>query len=371
MNNKVVVRKCRDYDPDLILEQVTDIYSACRGPDVRGKKVLLKPNILIDADPAKCISTHPIVVEAMARFLLSEGATVIVGDSPALHRKSFRGERSGIYDVCRRLGLEWADFTKKPFDINLRKGKIKIAAVARKADLIISIPKFKTHELVYFTGAIKNTLGLVPGIHKAMQHALHHDRQRFSEFLVDLNEAVTPDFFLMDGVMGMEGPGPGQGIPVQTEVLLGSVNPVALDIIASSIAGYDPMEIPTTEIALKRGIWLADASSVEYEGPPLETLIKKDFKKIPVKKGNENIAYKFIKKRAPFIRKFEKRPVFVHENCTGCRECISICSSNAIAMHKSRTNHVVLNDTRCIRCFCCAEVCQYHAVEIRRKVFGV
>ena len=75
------------------------------------------------------------------------------------------------------------------------------------------MPKFKNHELVYFTGAIKNTLGLVPGFSKAKQHALHQDRTGFGEFLVDLNEEVTPDYFFMDGITGMEGPGPGRGFP--------------------------------------------------------------------------------------------------------------------------------------------------------------
>lgn len=370
MNSKVIVRKCSDYDPAALYDHISEIYRIAEGPDVKGKKVLLKPNILIDADPERCISTHPAVVEAMARFLLSEGATVFIGDSPAIHRRSFSGEKSGISAVCSRLGLQWVDFTKNPYEVALRKGKIKIASIVREVDLIISLPKLKTHELVYFTGAIKNTLGLVPGIQKALQHALHHDRNSFSEFLTDLCEAVTPDFFLMDGIMGMEGPGPGQGIPVKTGVLLGSVNPAAIDIIASSIAGYDPMDIPTSYTAVKRGRWLKDAGEIILDGPPVETLIKHDFKRIPVS-ANENIAIKFIRKRMPLIRKFEKRPVFIHKNCTGCRECISICTSNALKMHPSKKNHVILTDSRCIRCFCCAEVCQHYAVEIRRKVLGV
>lgn len=370
MNNKVAARICREYIPDLVYDLIGEIYKACEGPDVKGKKVLLKPNILIDADPEKCISTHPVVVEAMARYLMNEGATVLIGDSPALHRNSFRGEKSGIADVCRRLGAEWADFSKNPVDVSLRKGRIKMASVVNDVDLIISLPKLKTHELVYLTCAVKNTLGLVPGFHKAKQHAIHYDRERFAEFLVDLNEAVMPDFFLIDGIMGMEGPGPGQGMPVMTGVILGSVNPAAVDIIASVITGYDPMDIPTTAVALRRGLWLKDTSDIIYDGPAPEIIKKKDFKKIPVT-GNENIALKFIKKRIPLLRKFDKRPVFLHGNCTGCMECISMCSSNALTMHKSVKNHVILKDSRCIRCYCCAEVCRYHAVEIRRKLFGI
>ncbi len=369
MNNKVTVRKCTEYNYQKVFDLISDIYKTCDGPEVSGKKVLLKPNILMDSDPSKCISTHPVVVEAMVRFLQSEGATVMVGDSPALHLPGTKCERSGIPDVCRRTGAEWVDFLKNPYEAVLNNGRIRIASVAREVDLIISMPKFKNHELVYFTGAIKNTLGLVPGFSKAKQHALHHDRERFSVFLVDLNEAVTPHFYMMDGIMGMEGHGPGQGTPKLTGVLIGSTNPVALDIIASTIAGYNPLDLPTTAIALARRHWLNNPEEIIYDGPDVSSLIINDFKRIPVS-ANENIAVKFIKHRLSFVKKFEKRPVFNHINCTGCQECIKICPVNAISIHHQKKNRVVLTDRKCIRCFCCAEVCRYNAVDVRRKVFG-
>ncbi len=369
MNKKVTVRRCTEYDIEKIYILISDIYKTCDGPVVSGKKVLLKPNILMDSDPAKCITTHPVVVEAMVRFLQSEGATVMVGDSPALHLPKTKCERSGIPDVCRRTGAEWIDFLKNPFEVVLNNGRIRIASVIREVDLIISIPKFKNHELVYFTGAIKNTLGLVPGFSKAKQHALHHDRERFSVFLVDLNEAVTPHYYLMDGIMGMEGHGPGQGTPRLTGVLIGSTNPLAMDIIASTIAGYNPLDIPTTAVALARRHWLSHPEEIIYDGPEVSSLIIRDFKRIPVS-SNENIVVKFIKHRLSFIKKFEKRPVFVHNNCTGCRECIEICPVNAISMHPQKNSWVVLTDKKCIRCFCCAEVCRYSAVDVRRKLFG-
>jgi uncharacterized protein (DUF362 family)/Pyruvate/2-oxoacid:ferredoxin oxidoreductase delta subunit len=370
MNNKVALRKCEEYDIHKVYNHISDIYKFCEGPEVSGKKVLLKPNILIDSDPSKCICTHPVVVEAMIRFLQSNNAVVLVGDSPPVHIRGFKPEKSGIYQVCQKTGATWIDFAVDPYEIPLKKGKIKIASVARDVDLIISLPKFKNHELVYFTGAIKNTLGLVPGFSKAKQHALHYDRQRFSSFLVDLNEAVLPHFFLMDGIFGMEGPGPGQGIPINTKVLLGSTNPVAIDVIASSVAGYKPLDIPTSSISVMRKLWLKDISEIIYDGPDLQTVIRSDFKRFPIS-GNENIVFKFLKARITFVKKLERRPVFIHENCTGCRECIKICPANAIVMHREKENRVVLTDKKCIRCYCCSEVCQYKAVEIRRKFFGV
>jgi uncharacterized protein (DUF362 family)/Pyruvate/2-oxoacid:ferredoxin oxidoreductase delta subunit len=370
MNNIIAVRKCKEYDIQNVLEVISEIYKKTGGPDVNGKRVLVKPNILTDDDPEKCISTHPVVVEAMIRFLQSEGATVMVGDSPAVHTQKFRGEKSGIFKVCEITGAKWIDFLEDPSEKSLRKGKIRIASIVNHVDLIISLPKFKNHELVYFTGAIKNTLGLVPGFSKAKQHALHQDRSRFGEFLVDLTEAVTPDYFLMDGIMGMEGPGPGNGLPVEIGLLLGSTNPLALDITASRIAGYEPLLIPTSRAAFFRKTWLQSESDIIYDGPEIKSLIINGFKKIPVSTTN-NIALKFVIKRIKFLKKLERRPVFLHDNCTGCQKCVNICPVQAILPLPDKKTHIVLTDNKCIRCFCCSEVCCDDAVIIRRKVFGV
>jgi len=370
MNKKVAVRKCKEYDLHEIYNIISDIYSKTDGPDVKGKRVLVKPNILTDDDPSKCISTHPVVVEAMVRFLQSAGATVLVGDSPAVHTQKFRGEKSGIFKVCEITGASWIDFMSKPSEKILRRGKIRIADIVNHVDLIISLPKFKNHELVYFTGAIKNTLGLVPGFSKGKQHALHQDRTKFGEFLVDLNEAVTPDYFLMDGIMGMEGPGPGRGLPVEIGLLLGSTNPLALDMTASRIAGYEPLLIPTSRTAFFRKTWLNSEDEIIYDGPEISTIIKHGFKRIPISTTN-NIALKFVLKRIKFLKKLERRPVFIHGNCTGCQKCVNICPVQAILPLPSKKTHIVLTDNKCIRCFCCSEVCSDNAVVIKRKVFGV
>lgn len=370
MNNKVSVRKCTEYDVDEIYNHIAEIYLHTGGPDVNGKKVLVKPNILTDDDPAKCISTHPAVVEGMIRFLQSKNATVFVGDSPAVHHRNFNGEKSGIKKVCESTGATWVDFMANPVEKKIGTRKVKIAAIADEADIIISIPKFKNLELVYFTGAVKNSLGLVPGFNKAKQHAIHQDRRAFGEFLVDLNETVTPDYFLIDSIMGMEGPGPGRGLPVSIGLLLGSTNPVAIDIIASRVAGYEPMIVPTTRAALSRKKWLTSENDIDYDGPELQSIIKEGFTKIPVSTNN-NIALQFVMKRIKFLRKTERRPVFIHESCTGCQKCVNICPVKAIEPKAGNKRYIVLTDSKCIRCFCCSEVCSDNAIEVKRKFFGV
>ena len=371
MNNKISVRSCGEYELNEVYDHISDIYTKSDGPDVKGKRVLIKPNILSDNDPEKCVSTHPVVVEAMIRFLQLKGANVFVGDSPAVHRKGFYPEKSGISKVCEMTGAVWVDFLADTFEKKINKRNIRIAGVVKQVDLIISLPKLKTHELMYFTGAIKNTLGLVPGFSKAMQHGLYRDRNGFGEFLVDLTEAITPDYFLMDGIMSMEGPGPGtKGIPVFTGVLMGSTNPLILDIIASKIAGYNPIVIPTTKTAIFRKKWLQSESEIAYDGPEMSTIINSDFRRIPVS-GNGSSGLRFIVGRSQFIRKLERRPVFLHDACTGCRKCVDICPADAIQQLPQDKKHIVLTDSKCIRCFCCAEACTDNAVEVRVKIFGV
>jgi ferredoxin len=107
-----------------------------------------------------------------------------------------------------------------------------------------------------------------------------------------------------------------------------------------------------------------------YDGPDQAEIVIKDYVKIPVS-ANSNISIQFVMRRIKPLRKLERRPVFVHENCTGCHKCVKICPVNAITPHKEKENWIVLTDSKCIRCFCCAEVCTDNAVDVRRKVFGV
>ncbi len=370
MNRKISVRKCGEYNLEKITGLISEIYRSSEGPDPSGKKILLKPNILTDTDPGRCVTTNPVFIEAAVRFLQGRGSQVLIGDSPSIHLQNFTPQKSGIADVCKRTGAGWIDFRKETVDKKLRKARIKVASIVDEVDLIVSLPKFKNHELVYFTGAIKNTLGLVPGFVKGKQHALYQNRNKFGEFLVDLNEAVLPDFFLMDGIMGMEGPGPANGMPIKVGLILGSTNPLALDLIASSVAGYDPMMIPTNRTAYFRKMWLDDMNDIEYNGPDPESLKISDFTRIPVS-NIVNISLQFVMKRFRMLRKLERRPVFLHDNCTVCLKCVRICPVGAISPMIGKNNHIILTDSKCIRCFCCSEVCMDNAIEIRRKVFGV
>ncbi|MGA2406033.1 MAG: DUF362 domain-containing protein [Bacteroidales bacterium] len=368
MGSIVAVRRCFEYNPEEIAKHIAWLYTESDGPDPAGKKILLKPNILSDDDPVKAITTHPVVVEAVIRYLQSRGATVFVGDSPTFDTRKFTGEKSGIRQVVNKCGATWVRFNDAAIFRKVGTTEIKITALITKVDLIISLSKLKNHELMIFSGAMKNIFGFVPAFNKAMQHVKYPDRYKFGKFFVDLEEAIKPHFHIMDGIVALEGPGPGNGYPKKVNVLLASVNPLALDIIASRIVGYNPLEIPTNKIALERGFLLKNMDDIIIKGTDPATIVVRDFKRID-KGGEAGIIFKYFKKKIPFLRRFNKRPVFNSKLCIGCSKCIDICPVKTLRFDNKKKNKVLVNEAKCIHCYCCHEVCREMAIEIKRKVF--
>jgi ferredoxin len=214
---------------------------------------------------------------------------------------------------------------------------------------------------------MKNIFGFVPGFNKAMQHVNYPNRYKFARFFVDLEEAVRPHFHIMDGIVAMEGPGPGNGYPKKVNVLLASSNPLALDIVASRIVGYDPLDIPTNRIALERGSLLSKTEDIKIKGPEPEAIAVRDFRRI-YKGGEAGILLKHLKKKIPILRRFDRRPVFKRKLCIGCLKCVEICPVKILHPDERKKNTILINDAKCIRCFCCSEVCRDRAIEIRRKI---
>jgi uncharacterized protein (DUF362 family)/NAD-dependent dihydropyrimidine dehydrogenase PreA subunit len=368
VESTVAIRRCFEYNIEEVTKHVAWLYQESYGPDPLGKKVLLKPNILSDDDPVKAMTTHPVVVEAVIRYLQSRGATVFVGDSPTIDSARFTGEKSGIRQAVDKCGATWVRFNDAAITRKVGASEIKITAQVAKVDLIISLSKLKNHELMIFSGAMKNIFGFVPGFNKAIQHLNYPDRHKLGKFFVDLEETVKPHYHIIDGIVAMEGPGPGNGYPKKVNVLLASVNPLALDIIASRIVGYDPLDIPTIKIAMERGSLLSNMEDIVITGPDPDTIIVKDFKRI-YKGGEAGIIFKHLKRNLPFVRRFDKKPVFNRKLCNSCSKCIDICPLKILCFDDRKQNTVLVDEARCIRCYCCTEVCREGAIEIKRKVF--
>jgi len=365
MNPIVSCLPCAEYTLDLIVPLLDELYAKAQGPALEGKSILLKPNILFDEEPAKAVTTHPVFIEAVIRFLQSKKAgKILVGDAPALHTPSFKPHKSGIFAVCEKTGAEWVYFGKKSVSCSLPSGKVPVTALVQEVDYFFSLPKLKTHELMGYSGAIKNSFGLIPHIHKAKQHAFHRSARSMAALLVDLNERFLPDFIFMDAIVAMEGPGPGNGLPYPLHLLLGSTNPLALDIIASKVIGYHPLEIETNFEGIKRKKWLSSVDEIEVQGCNIEQQVRKDYqliRKISVWKMSFNV----VMRRIPLLRRLERRPLFLPNQCIGCKACVDICPVGALHIHPKNRKKVIILNRKCIHCFCCQEVCPNHAIEIR------
>ena len=364
MNKTVSLHRCERYSADTIIPIVRTLYRECCAPPLKGKRVLIKPNILSDHYPENAVTTHPAVVEAMIRFAVEEGAgKITVGDAPAMHGKKFKPEKCGIYEVCRRTGAEWVYFGEAFSEKTVGKRKVFVTDALKECDVLISLPKLKTHGFMLLTGAIKNTFGVIPNLYKAAQHAVHNNTKTFASFLVDLNEAILPDFILMDGIVAMEGEGPSNGRPRKVGALLASTNPLALDIVAAQLTGYSPENIPTNAEAIGRGKWLSEYDEVLYAGEGIDNLCVPDFKRVK-QSGIDRIMIQYVLKRFPILRKLERRPRFTSHRCIGCKACIKICPQQALYSNENKPGRILINDKLCIRCFCCQEVCPENAIKI-------
>ena len=373
MKVKVGLVQCNTYATEELEKALEEAMNLSGGIDVKGKKLLLKPNILSDSDPAKAISTHPEFVRAVIKYMQKAGAKEIyVGDSPAVHKSNFNGRKSGIRQVIEETGTNWIDFTKNSTIIKTETGKRKknftVTSIINEVDMVISLPKMKTHQFMLYTGAVKNLFGLIPGFAKSTFHVSYMTRNNFGEMLLDLLEAVKPAYSIMDAVIGMEGPGPASGYPIPVKLILASQNAVALDIIASSIIGYDPKLIPTNHFALKRDLGLKHFSDISVEGLTVDE-VKIDNYKLIRSKGSFSIILDFLNIRIfeKYQQKKKPRPYFIEEKCIKCGDCINICASDANWFEQGPNGKFVAVDyDKCIRCYCCHEVCPVDAIEIRK-----
>lgn len=367
----ISLTKCATYDPESVYKAVEKACLTAGFPTVTGKKVLLKPNILADVPPERAVTTHPEVLRAAIKVVQNMGGTAYVGDSPTIQRSSFSGKKCGLKAVCDELGAIWVDFTDNPVKIKnaspRKKNSFTMTNAVINCDMIISLPKMKTHQLMYMTGAVKNLFGLIPSLGKSPYHLRYPDRKRFADMLLDIYQTATPVFTIMDAIIAMEGPGPNSGTPKHMGLIMASPDALALDYTASYIMGYKPELIPTVKQAVKRNLSSVQSlDSIEFPIDHPEMFKDESYKRIDQdnEPGLLKTALGFLPHRSnPMYN--EPKPLFNDENCIGCGECAEICPANALTLVKGV--RVIPDYSKCIRCYCCHEVCQYDAITIEKK----
>jgi uncharacterized protein (DUF362 family)/ferredoxin len=365
----VALVSCPDYGRELLDRTITEAAEAAGFPDISGKRILVKPNILKAAAPEKAVCTNPEFLGAVLRFLKEQGAaSIMAGDSPAWQTGRSAARASGLLEAAAAEGVEWREFSPGEARTSGGASLVRCFALASElgeCDLVVNLPKLKTHRLMKYTGAIKNLFGLVPGLGKSGFHLRFPDSADFGTMLVDLAASVPDCFTFMDGIVAMEGEGPGDGDPYALGVVLASSDPAALDWIAASCIGYDPKRLPYLVDAIGR-TGRDPANPVISTGPAsLAELAVDDFRLLPYDtKGGSTVGSipAFVK---GFLRRtLADRPIFDPELCEGCSACVVVCPAKALELRKGSLNRVLIDDGACIGCFCCHEVCPAHAIRI-------
>jgi ferredoxin len=230
------------------------------------------------------------------------------------------------------------------------------------ADLIINLPKLKTHELTLMTCGIKNMFGCVPGLNKVTYHMEAQAPEDFAEALIDLFEKIPPAITIADAVVSMEGAGPSNGELRTTQRIIASTDTVALDAICAHMMGFKEMEVPTIRIATSRGLGKGYLKDIEVLGEGLE--IFKDFKKPSGKTSMiTKIPKPLMKLLKPIIDNIKVRPKINRDKCIKCLMCVNSCPTKAIDPKSFKIDH-----KKCIMCLCCRELCKYNAVELEKSI---
>ena len=382
--SKVVVVPCDTYEEDAVFQAVKCGVDALGGilefvkPE---EKILVKPNFLSAALPEAAATTHPSVMKAMFRLLQEAGCgQVIYGDSPG------HGSCSG---VAGKLGLEKSEViygavqtpmseeVKVAYPDGMTAKEFYFAKEVTQVDAIINLCKMKTHALERVTGAVKNLYGLICGYRKAAGHVSFPNATVFARMLVDIHRYTKPRLHVMDGIVAMEGNGPGSGDPTPMNVLLFSTDPVALDTIFCELIYLDPLAVPTNSQGAVMGLGVCDTAGI--------TIIKGDYQSGEVAEisleglkeayGNKNFNVDRTGAKRTLLSRFSdtmtriaKRPRIDPDKCIKCGICVDHCPvpGKAVAFKNGKDKPPVYDYDKCIRCYCCQEMCPKSAISSKR-----
>jgi uncharacterized protein (DUF362 family) len=242
--------------------------------DVRGRRVFLKPN-MVEYEPGTAINTDPRVVVGAAVALRRAGAaSVIVGEGPGHRRDTeYLLTSTGLYDHLRDERIRFVDLNQddvRTVTLGSRftgLSSLSLPVELLAADLIVSMPKLKTHHWAGLTASMKNFFGVVPGaVYGWPKNILHVHGIEAS--ILDLNATVRPHLAILDGVTGMEGDGPIMGKPRHVGLIGMSTDLVSLDATAARVIGLDPARLPYLQVA---GEFLGnlETSRIEQRGEPI------------------------------------------------------------------------------------------------------
>lgn len=307
MKSKVHLQKIESYSLDSVEKFVRDSLKVL-DPEASlfspGQKVLLKPNLLRGFKPERCVTTHPVVMEAVCRVLKDLSVSqIVISDSPALGSLSAVADKAGYRFLEKKYGAEILPLTDPiPFENAEQVPHLKIAGCLEQYDRIINLPKVKAHCQMTMTLGIKNLFGLVIGKRKPALHCLvKNDKLKFGKMLIDIARHVNPCLTIVDGIQAMQGQGPINGTPYPLGVMGASKDMTALDRVFADLVGIPLDKVYALQAARLKQFGQFHVEDMEISGiADYQTLAVEDFKQAyPI-----DISFNPIKLFKSFLKQF-------------------------------------------------------------------
>jgi len=279
----VVLAHCRQYSPEKIAEAIETQFNALGGMDKfisPGDSVLLKPNFIAPKSRRHAAQTDPEVILQTARLLKDYRAKPFVGDSPAWGDVFASTKLLELQEPLKKLSVPVKKLDNpKKCKLKSLGIKIGISSLALEADKIINLPKFKTHQQLVATFAVKNMFGCVSGKAKALWHFRRGGSQYdFCEMLIEIYRFLNPVITIIDAVVAMDDSGPIRGRPRPLGFLIAGTDPIACETICAELINFAPLDMPMIKTAKQLGFGTADSEKIEVLGDDYKRHICTDFK---------------------------------------------------------------------------------------------
>ncbi len=367
---RVSIQRLQDYHPIGVRQQMSALLHPLGGIEAhvdRGSHVILKPNFLKPASPDRAITTHPEIIRAVADLAgKTAPASLCVTDSSGIGTAKRCALKSGLDLEHEGFAVVNPDDAEDQDPETSHYQRLKISRRMRTGTLI-NLPKVKTHGQMVLTGAVKNCFGAVVGIEKVQWHMrVGRDPMAFARFIIHVHDIVKPVLNIMDGVVGMEGNGPGSGTPRHLGVILASDNAHALDLVLAEILDIPPMSVYTLRAAHEMGL-LPSMEHIELIGPTIEEL------KVKRKWALARPVLPRMMLRNEWLaslleRNLKVSPKIARRSCTLCEACVRSCASGAMTHcvmdGEKNQGKITIDKENCISCFCCQEMCPTGAITV-------
>ena len=363
--SRVAVARCPSYSPVEVSAALAEVIDALGGLSnfiKPGQTVLLKPNLFSLHPPEDAVTTHPEVVRQVLLLCLKAGAgRVWVGDSPVgLHPETELWSRTGMITAVAGTPAELKSWQVKQIPLQCGDDVLAVPEWYREVEVVISLPKLKTHSLTTLTCGLKNVYGIINGPAKSQFHVKYPSPVSMSAFLVRVFGTFKPHLTIADAIVAMEGNGPAHGRPIPVGALLGSRDAVALDAVACMALRISPSAVPMIRLAAESKLGQMDESRIECTGSGVSRLRSVRMK--PSVARYLRLIPEWFFWFTP--RLFRLRPQIKNLLCAKCGICAGICPKKAIRKNE-HTGFPDIDHSICIDCFCCLESCPRSAIAAR------